>query len=48
VKANVAWPRAALAASGAVLVLSAMSHFLVLDYPEGILQRLVAMPWPFN
>jgi TctA family transporter len=48
VKAGVAWPRAALAAAGAVLVLSVMSHFLVLDYPEGILQRLVAMPWPFN
>ena len=48
VKARVAWPRAALAASGAVIVLSVLSHILVLDYPEGILQRLVAMPWPFN
>lgn len=48
VKARVAWPKAALAASGAVVALSLLSHILVLDYPEGILQHLVAMPWPFN
>lgn len=47
-KARVAWPKAALAASGAVFALSLLSHVLVLDYPEGILQLLVAMPWPFN
>jgi putative tricarboxylic transport membrane protein len=48
VKAGVRWSRAVLGASGAVVLLSAMSRFLVLDYPEGILQHLVAMPWPFN
>jgi hypothetical protein len=48
VKARVAWPKAALAASGAVFALSLLSHVLVLDYPEGILQLLVTMPWPFN
>jgi TctA family transporter len=48
VKAQVRWPKAALAASGAVVVLSVLSRILVLDYPEGILQRVVAMPWPFN
>jgi hypothetical protein len=48
VKAQVAWHKAALAASGAVVALSVLSHILVLDYPEGILQRLVSMPWPFN
>ena len=48
VKARVAWPKAALAASGAVLALSLLSRVLVLDYPEGILQVLVDMPWPFN
>ncbi|MGQ0749165.1 MAG: tripartite tricarboxylate transporter permease [Betaproteobacteria bacterium] len=48
VKARVMWPKAALAASGAVLALSVLSYILVLDYPEGILQRLVEMPWPFN
>lgn len=48
VKARVMWPKAALAASSAVLALSVLSYVLVLDYPEGVLQRLVAMPWPFN
>jgi TctA family transporter len=47
-KAQVRWSRAALAASGAVVVLSVLSRILVLDYPEGILQLVVAMPWPFN
>ena len=48
VKAQVRWPKAVLAASGAVVVLSVLSRILVLDYPEGILQLVVAMPWPFN
>lgn len=48
VKAQVSWPKAALAASGAVVVLSVLSRVLVLDYPEGVLQLLVEMPWPFN
>ena len=48
VKARVMWHKAALAASGAVVVLSVLSRILVLDYPEGVLQLLVAMPWPFN
>jgi TctA family transporter len=48
VKAGVAWHKAALSASGAVAALSLLSHILVLDYPEGVLQRLVSMPWPFN
>ena len=48
VKAQVAWMKAALAAAGAVGVLSLLSHILVLDYPGGLLQHLVEMPWPFD
>jgi TctA family transporter len=48
VKAGVAWPKAALAASGAAVVLGVLSHVLVLDYPGGALQHLVNMPWPLN
>jgi putative tricarboxylic transport membrane protein len=47
-KAQVAWHWAAIAASGAVVVLSALSHALVLDYPSGILQSFLELPWPFN
>ena len=48
VKARVAWQRATLAAFGAVALLAVLSHVLVLDYPAGILQHLVEMPWPLN
>jgi hypothetical protein len=48
VKARVAWRKAVLAAAGALVALAVLSHVLVLDYPEGLLQHLVAMPWPFN
>lgn len=48
VKARVAWHWAALGAFGAVALLALLSHFLILSYPEGILQFLVEMPWPFN
>ena len=47
-KAHVSWPLAAVGASGAVGLFSLLSHVLVLDYPRGILQSLVEMPWPFN
>jgi hypothetical protein len=48
VKAQIPWVKAALAAVGAVAALSLLSHILVLDYPGGVLQHLVEMPWPFN
>jgi hypothetical protein len=48
VKAQVVWFKAALGAAGAVVVLSVLSELLVLDYPKGLLQSLIAMPWPFD
>ena len=48
VKAHVAWHKAALAASGAVLALSVLSYILVLDYPGGLLQHFFDMPWPLD
>ncbi|OGA22859.1 MAG: tricarboxylate transporter [Betaproteobacteria bacterium RIFCSPLOWO2_02_FULL_67_26] len=47
-KAGVVWHRAALAASGAIAVLAFLSHVFVLDYPTGLLQRLIELPWPLN
>jgi hypothetical protein len=44
----VKWPKAALAASGTIVLFGFLSYMLGLDYPEGILQQLVAMPWPFE
>jgi putative tricarboxylic transport membrane protein len=48
VKAHVKWHKAALAASGTIVLFGFLSRMLGLDYPEGILQQLVAMPWPFD
>jgi TctA family transporter len=48
VKARVAWFKAMLGAAGAAVVLSILSDILVLDYPRGLLQSLVDMPWPFD
>jgi hypothetical protein len=48
VKANVRWHWAAVAALGAVAVFSAFGYFLVLDYPQGLLQALFDMPWPLD
>ena len=48
VKAQWTWRKAALGGLGAVILFALLSHFLVLDYPRGILQSLADMPWPFN
>jgi putative tricarboxylic transport membrane protein len=48
VKAQTAWLWALLSAGCAGAVLSVLAHFLVLDYPKGVLQGLVELPWPFN
>jgi putative tricarboxylic transport membrane protein len=31
-----------------VLFLGGLSHFLVLQYPHGLLQNYVDLPWPFQ
>jgi hypothetical protein len=35
-------------ACSAVGALSVMSYAFVLQFPTGVLQDLVEMPWPFN
>ena len=42
-----AWRNAVLTAS-AVLFLAAMSYIFVLDFPRGLLQERVEMPWPLR
>jgi TctA family transporter len=48
IKARVGWARTVLGASGVIGVLSLLSHLLVFDYPGGLLQQLVELPWPLN
>jgi putative tricarboxylic transport membrane protein len=40
--------RNALLTAAAVVFLAAMSHLFVLDFPRGLLQELVEMPWPLR
>jgi TctA family transporter len=40
--------RNVLLTGAAVAFLAAMSHLFVLDFPRGLLQELVEMPWPLN
>ena len=47
-RAEVAWHKAVIAASCAAGVLTLLSYFLVLYYPQGLLQQAVEMPWPFD
>jgi len=38
----------ALCAGAFILLLGALSHFMTLQYPEGILQDYVTLPWPLQ
>ena len=40
--------RNAVLTASAVLFLAAMSYLFVLDFPRGLLQELVEMPWPLR
>jgi len=46
--AGVRWYKALAGALGAVAVMSTFGHFLVLEYPTGLLQYLFELPWPLN
>ena len=35
-------------AIGVWLVLAAISHFMIMDFPPGILQSYIELPWPIN
>jgi len=48
VKAGSKWNWAMVGALGAVAVLSTFGYFLALDYPRGLLQTVVELPWPLN
>jgi hypothetical protein len=48
VKARAPIGRNALLTGSALLFLAAMSHVFTLDFPGGLLQAYVEMPWPFR
>jgi hypothetical protein len=48
IKGRARWYKAALAASGTIVLFAFLSYMLGLEYPAGILQWLLPMPWPFD
>lgn len=48
VKAGASFLACILSAAAFVTLLAVMGHFLVLEYPQGLLQSAFSMPWPFK
>jgi hypothetical protein len=48
VKARVSHWACALGAAIFVLLLGILSHLLTLEYPQGLLQSYVTLPWPLQ
>jgi TctA family transporter len=48
IEARASAGRSAVLAASAVLFLAAMSHVFVLDFPRGLLQDAVELPWPIR
>jgi putative tricarboxylic transport membrane protein len=47
-KARMSHVACALSAGAFILLLGTLSHFMTLQYPEGMLQRFVTLPWPLQ
>ena len=47
-KAGLSHLACAISAAAFVLLLGALSHFMTLRYPEGVLQEFVTLPWPLQ
>jgi hypothetical protein len=47
-KAKASWIGITLMAGGTLIVLSIISYVFLVDFPTGLLQEYVEMPWPFG
>jgi hypothetical protein len=47
-KARLSHLGCAISAGAFILLLGTLSHFMTLEYPEGILQSYVTLPWPLQ
>jgi hypothetical protein len=47
-KSDARWWTIGLMTASMPAVFSAFSHFLVLEFPSGLLQELLPLPWPFE
>jgi len=47
-KTNSSWSKTLTLTFSAIIFMLILSHYMVLDFPRGLLQYLVKLPWPFN
>ena len=48
IKAKASWLRTVILTACAMAFLMIMSRVMVLDFPRGILQNLIELPWPIG
>jgi putative tricarboxylic transport membrane protein len=48
IKSDAHWSSILLMTAATIAVLSAMSYVFVLEFPSGLLQRVVPLPWPID
>ena len=47
-KARASWLRTFILTAAAVGGITALARFMVLDFPRGLLQNIVDLPWPIG
>jgi putative tricarboxylic transport membrane protein len=47
-KTDSSWIKILTLTFSAIAFMLTLSHFMTLDFPSGLLQYLVKLPWPFN
>lgn len=47
-RTQIGWIRSAIYAALCIAFMVTLGHFLTLDFPAGVLQRVVEMPWPLK
>ena len=48
IRAEASWPRTLVLTAAGVGLMILLGYFLVLDFPRGVLQDLVRLPWPLR
>lgn len=47
-RTSLGWPRSLLYVAVCIAFMSTVGHFMTLDFPAGLLQRMVELPWPLK
>jgi hypothetical protein len=47
-RSNLGWARSVMYASVCIGFMMGIGHYMTLDFPAGLLQRMVELPWPLK